>query len=867
MGGIADAVGDFFDDALDAISGVVEDVLNNIVAPIAEAVFNALGFEDETIVNSYVSVSSLYGSESYVNPFHKIPINRVTFGTSVYDEIMNIFISGEHIRIKAMMKKVEGYGITPTSTIQITTIDEAAIKTIIDDIEGEAVTIINVRIGMPEKPQYIQEYLQNNEGTTGYTYDSSLKSLDDGTLHYLIGDAWYEFDATADAYDLTVMKDVTYEIQVPTATNQLAAPASTYGIVGGVVTLDTAVDASEPAQGDFDIFMENTESILQDVVPAQVNPGRQYQVTYTLDSDTSDAPTLYWWFYTLEVEPHTYPTLYPDDPVFPSAEKQVLLPIVPLKLDSTWLIDLDNAEWEQTNRSMRRYGIRAASISNKLIDDPNGNNDDITSVFFMFGVNIAKAVSQSEIDYMYNMFADYASIDPDLTAAGYLQLKSDLLFAKQWRGDSTYNGSGFRLGLLDLMWEIVAHDDRPRLMDLLAAHVNPIYETYDDLYQTDQLAASQFAESFHPRLLPQDDDVIGEALDPLIEALQALVNNNTTTYNITQGDFNVTISYGAVLSSLKAGDIGDGTVGNVSKQIVEANFQLFLRKQTAVNEYTEIEVLDFNAFSYIRQNASNTYLAILDFVGSDNEEINVKNNMVIPITYGYLLELGIVRRKELLYRAAQIQLFTIDVTKIRWYETESFQKFFSAVLKVIAIVVLVVSFGSGVNASTALWTAAKFYGTKLIAEYAIQQVLLANPDSAFAQALALGISIYAISATGGFQFESAIDTALEGIAAINQVSTQYTEIKSVELLKETKEFTEDAKEKDERLKQAIANQDIGSASLLEYVKETVTMRFTDPNLFLEKGLTRSLVDQALELDNFLDVQQLLDLEGLNREIT
>jgi len=77
------------------------------------------------------------------------------------------------------------------------------------------------------------------------------------------------------------------------------------------------------------------------------------------------------------------------------------------------------------------------------------------------------------------------------------------------------------------------------------------------------------------------------------------------------------------------------------------------------------------------------------------------------------------------------------------------------------------------------------------------------------------------------------------------------------LIQESTEFLENAKDRNERLQQAIDNLDSGNDALLDYIKKTVTMKFTEPSKFYDQHLTRNLVDTALDLDNFTDVEVLL----------
>ena len=907
MGSLIDAIKSAFDQIVDAFKNIVRSIWDNIVAPIAEAIFNALGFEDETIITAFVVPTSLYGSEDYVNPFKKIPIRRVTFGTGMYDEIMNIFISGDHVRIRVMIKKVERNNHTPTSSVIISTLPYAELALIIEGIEGEDITIQRAQVILPTIFEYCRSWLFENPGTSGFVFDATQQSLTGvSDLFYLNMSNPFVFDVLNDTFDVNVIGDLVYKTTAANAVNALAAPAATYAkrtavntapnilaapgatynvdlgppIVvtvdtaiddaaatpaateADVITVDTAIDDHVPAQDTAGTELDSTESVLDDLIPAALLPTKQFEVMYTLDSDLAVLPEKKWFFYELEEPPQLYPQLYATSPGYPGGNKQLVLPITPLKEQNLWLFETpQDQKSKDATRELRRFGLNLKDLSKGIKDDVDGNGDDVKGVYVMFGINLATAADQAQINYLFEYFLDYASFFPDLDTAGYLAVKADSEFVLQWLDGLTYTPILF--GGNQTYYTLTFQTDPNRLTDLLGEYVDPAYVTYQDLYDIDPLTAA--GEVFNFQNMPLYEDVVGPRIQECYDSLRNRVTANQTDYTISRGDFNFTVSYGALELENIVGTVGDGTVGNVEKIITQLNFALTLRKQINVSTYTEVRVLDLTGFSYVRADSGNVYLAACDFVGDAIDDSNVKNNFVLPITYGYLLEVGIVERKEILYRALQMVIYGVNVQHLRYYETAAFGEFFGLVLKIIAIVVLVLSFGSASTVSEILWTAAQLYGSKLLVEYVIQQILLSNPDSPLALALAFAVAIYGAFVGDFSALEVSLETALLSINALSQVTTAYVEIKTLELLEESSDFLKSATEKNEELQQAIDNLDAGNDAFLDFIKETVTMKFTDPSTFYEHRLTRNLVDQALNLDTFTDVQRLLDLNNLSHE--
>jgi len=523
--------------------------------------------------------------------------------------------------------------------------------------------------------------------------------------------------------NVTATPAATYVNKIITNTaidNSSANPISTEG---RRTTVETATDSAAAVATTVELSqLGTTPYILQDLIPGLILPTKQYQVMYTVDSDTNVPKNRKWWFYSLEAPPYTYPLLYPDAPIFPSTVKQTVLPILPIKRNNVWLNDSPtDQETIDTKNMMKKYGLDLAELTTTFKDDPAGNGADLHSCFIMFGINIATAASQAEIDYLYNFFSDYVSINPDLNTTQYLALANDIEFVKLWVAGRVYHQ--VTKGNDQAYWSLSYKVDETRMLDLFALYLDADYTNYKDAWLLNNQTDYGKNWTFQPE--PTIDDVIGGKLQTLLDHLQELRKNNQTSYTISQGNYNITVSYGGVSIQNVTGTVGDGTVGSVEKIIETVNYVLKLRKQINATQYTEVTVVDLTGFSYVNNGTTDVYMTAMDFTGTALAN-NVNNNLVIPITYGYMLDLGIVARKEMLYRSAYAIFFAVNVTHLAYYETAAFGRFFGFVLKVIAIVVLVVSFGSAKDVSTLLWAAAKYYGTKLLAEYVIQQILLAK---------------------------------------------------------------------------------------------------------------------------------------------
>ena len=959
MGSILSAIEQFVVDVYDAVYDAIDTIWSEIVAPILEEVFSWLGFEDKTVLTSYVVTYSLFGTEGWINPFKKMPINVVTFGTTYYDEIMNIFISGDHIRIKYAMSKTLKLGLEPESSFTNSTIDTAEIATIITAEVGQPITIINANITLPNIYNYCTTYLTENSATTGFLYDSGLTSLtliaSPFTTYYLGNTSdTFVFDPVNDTYDINVESAVQYlyksgnaaNVQVipaltqnsrkvastpvnflanpastqsstftaSTSSNVLAAPAATYSVDLGppiTVTVDTAIDivAASPSITakytliidtaidntaavsvigydllTLDTAIDNSSSlatgveysalsasqfILEDLIPIAVVPGKQYEVSYYLDSDSNNVKEVFWWFYVLEpVGSRTHPSLYPTTPVFPPGDKQRVLPILPLKLDAAWLMDSPTDQLTlDTKAIMRKYGLNMNEITNSFKDDPDpdAKPDDIHTMFVLFGLDLAKASSQAEYNYLFNFFKDYAATEPDLDPASYLQFADDLAFAELWESGSFYHP--VNKGNDEPYWSLSYQTDKERIFDLLAFYTNPGYaEAYDEYiagaYETVDGTGRDL--TYYPA--PTLENTIAPNLSPLIATMKERRRNNQTSYTISYSKFNITVSYGAINIQTIAGSIGD--VGFLTYEIIPAFYQVKLRKQINTTQYIEVHVYDLTGVTFVEEGANNLYLCKLDFVGSSSSGGNVQHNFIIPITYGYLKEVGVIERKEILYRSLYVQMYGTNVTKLRYYETPEFGNFLGTILKVVAIISLVLTYGQSGDFSKTLWTAAKYYGTKIVAEYVVQQILLANPDSKLALAVStiitVAVSIYGPGGGGSWSGAAPLAQGLETINAVSSVTSTWAAIQNNRLAAEDAAYNVMQTDRMKILSDAFDKLDPETTPLVDYIQQVLTTTFEGSDTFYDTHLTRSLVDTALDLDSWIDVEKLIQT---NQNIT
>lgn len=929
MGDVLDAVGESFQNVFDAVEELTEKEWQTIGAPLSEWTFNLLGYDDETIINGFI-ISSPFYATPWIVPWKKIPMNRIRFGTDMMDEILNVFISGDHVRIRAYLRKVESLGFEPSVIFQNGTIPKSAIDSIIEGIEGEPITIQNIKLRLPSLTNYGKEYLLNNSGTTGYTYDTLENTLTDtttGQVYYLDPVEPLVYDAVNNAYDVVTLTDLkwfglietarnetppswvaTYEdrelvgiidtaintlpsswtptydnsgapfvtidtardqsitvdstyrdgsrtirvdtardnrlIPVDTATNTAADPAYTYNVNGPPysVTVDTAHEdpgdafAGNPPQ----TYSEYTPTILEELVPAQSNPRKQFEVKYTIDSDSAPRPRK-WWFHQLDDAPHTYPQLYINPPTFPADEdKRKVLPIAPIKRSQVWVNSLDNQFETDWRNALRRYGLNLDRITQALQDDPAGNDDDITAGFVLFAVNLAKATSQVQLKYLFDFFSEFAYTSTgDLTVSEYNQLLDDIALVQEYvDGMIIYQVTK---GRDEPYVYLQNRPDDARMIVLMEEYAGIDYQDY---------RPTDYPDTF-------ETDVGFNARD-VLASLRDIAAAQQTVYTIKYDQFSLSLSYARASKATHAGVVAG--VDKYNKIIDAGTRSCTVQHQFDASNYEEIIITDLSGYQIIRYDGTDVTVGRLDFVGSDHAGINVQNNLLIPLIYGFITEQGVVDRQRLLYESVQIQLIGVDVIQLRYYETEDFLVAFDFVLKVAAVIYI--AYTGDFEGAAAIWTFAQIYGAKIAIEALMQEILLRidlSPEALAVLAIVIGI----VAAGAGVQFdwmEFTIDQSLLAIQVASDVYVNYTQVKIDQLYDSASENLADYQEESERIQEQIDGLVPTNAALLDYIKQQITLSISSPDNFYRRHLNRSLVEEALNLDDFIDVTRLLDLE-------
>lgn len=878
LGSIWDAFSDLVADAIDVIGSVVEALWKEIIAPIFEEIMNWLGFEDQTIVNGFVVVNRTM-TETWQHPYKQAVISKVTNDTEYRDEFLNVFLTGYQQRIKHYMNYGENtyyYGL-PTASFEILTVKESTVKSIIEAEEGYTIVIKNLTLSSANEDFHVRQWMQDNlVGASPYRYTGGFDYITvvaTGVIHYIEDIVW---DATSMKYDVDTYYYTTYSYGIETAVNTLVSvtddydmqftvstasfdpltPASTYSMDAvsdpQVGIVDTAVHRETPTISGVSTGIVTTAIVdaiptvpagtgwdhgqvfqtFQDMIDPMPAAGRGYEVTYVPVSDQTTGALRYW-SYTLYSGDVTNPSLYDTGPSV-GTDIAKIVPVVPLKINNVFQEAghgiTPTTKYTTAKTILKKVNMEQADLIKGLKDTVLAENTEIKDAFLVFGVDMSIAGSSVTNKYLYE-FVNQTIVGVGGTWAEYLLIKADL--------DDINGGTSSQDNMLDKYigngWEtreIPAYVTA--WMDYYGS--GPNFDAWSDYY----------------------DEQRAELVVRVQKEINSIYGASKVQMFVKEDAYNVSFSFQAITSTVQTGVIA--AVGEYTSLRSATNYTLTLRKQINGSQYNEIVVYLVQAATILDLPGNEVHLSKLDFVGSDNGGTNVKDNMLMPMSWGIMKnEFNAIELKQLVYETMHLNIFGIQVTKLRYYETQAFQDFFKIVVSIVAIVYI--AYTGDVTGAEFLWALAVNFVSAIAIEYVITQIVLANPNSKVAIAVATAFAIAAAAYTGQ-GVETAIDTALLSINAMSQVSTIYVDVKSDILQDEASDFLKTSQEKEEEL----ADKFDGLQEHQDYVdsvKRIIINKFEASDDFYRRTLQVQPSEEMLDLDRLLALDLFFDAPIVN----
>jgi len=196
---LEDFVVETFVDSAAAAGIYTEETWKSIGYPQVAAIWNILGFNDEEIYGVQVITAPLI-DDLIPDALQRAVLTAVREKEDIVARIQQAVLTGAVATANQYLdygKTTYSHGL-PTAYMSYTTIDATAIEIIIEDLEGEGITILTTTLAVMASDFWVKDWLYAN-----YPYDSV-------TDKYQMADTyWYTYDSyvagtTAGTYDVTL---------------------------------------------------------------------------------------------------------------------------------------------------------------------------------------------------------------------------------------------------------------------------------------------------------------------------------------------------------------------------------------------------------------------------------------------------------------------------------------------------------------------------------------------------------------------------------------------------------------------------------------------------------------------------------------
>lgn len=383
-----------------AITAIVETIWDAVLEPVLEFVLGLFGIEDEDIISTNVSVQRIIKDDEAIAAI----MTKVCLEKQKDDSIgiMDRFLAHTK-KVRARYNAYFKYGKNdlavglPEANLKAIKIDNALIKTVIDDVYGIDCTILTSKIAAPDKYEYV--YAKFHDLYRYKPYNNELPYLGD---IYRITNIDYNYDL--DRYDvyITSYEDRTTVVTTTTvvtitnidATNDNKNTTVTRrtvvtGTKSGTISDDTVEVSNVNTAIPKDSETSSTSSVVDtttvyDVtyattsIPiAAYNPTRHYIVKYWYGTASE------WYYWVYEENSGAYPTL--DNTNYRTTNLE-MLPIVPLR-NATINVNAnkESVAYKQAKEILNYVGLDV----DQLVDGISQNDQiaNIEDAFVHFGIN------------------------------------------------------------------------------------------------------------------------------------------------------------------------------------------------------------------------------------------------------------------------------------------------------------------------------------------------------------------------------------------------------------------------------------------------------------------------------------------------
>lgn len=774
MGGLFDAIGDFFGAVVDAIWDAVCDIMDAvwkfISHNIIEPIMNFLGFEDETIIMTDVIAAKVFDKSILPETITQAAIKKQTEGISTLDYLGEFDAKGNTQFNKYFRKGKSDYiDHLPECQINAVSIPTSDIQKVLEKELNTTIRINDVLVGVPADIYWCKYQLQEL-----YDYNISTDFAIIGDTYYIYKSGVYnsntnKFDITLD--NLSSIREKIYE--------------TVSVFVAGTVEVE---DENKNENGD-------------------ENVGEGEDITTPPTTITKEIKRTLVYNYSVFERVDTGQFLYETDETLTSSTDELV------DVGST----VASTDFYLADDTIRKYEYKPLKFSIN-----NHNNERCFTVIY------------TKNDYRIYLWIYNTSTNkyPELKSpveklVGFetypvVMLRNGFFDVDEYNVASKNTDDGLVSRPPTITKE--RYNDTVEMISSLGLHLDDLIDAYKDNPDVDKMQDVFFGLAISPS---NKSEIVSKALyemfDYIYDKLPPVNYQDTYAASFKEEPFNAAITWLPKAVEVYEGAIGNvgfckhtisnasyravGSVRTITEQLGPFSFRI--TEQDVSEVYREGELISSSVLeetvkevryspedslppSYkveteIKEDSTvdgkdlviecqidsgivkrlilhnvSCFHIVRRGVKNGGVSLDVDNkNCLLPLPVPVVERLSIIEKTALLSEAVYMTFYAYDEQHLRWYETEKFMKFLQIIMIVIIIIITIISLGTATGPAMSGYAAAqavlavigKMILIAVVCHVALKFIASTNWSPQLKAALSAAVMIAGAAFGGGFSVD------------------------------------------------------------------------------------------------------------------
>lgn len=838
MGGVWKAIKSVFKSVVDFVGDLLDAVWQFCVDYIIEPIMNFLGFKDEKIVTTSVSVTKIFDEDLLDKTRKELAIEKMLDGYDAFEYATNFSKTGEQQFSRYYTRGKYNYtDELPFAQIDSVSLDGLAVQDILESINNESVKIIDIENRVPTDIVWCKWLLQERYGYdissdtlvldgSYYSYESQQYNTSNGTCTVKLQTIP---KITKNIYTITEITVENINEKEDLVTTSVSVQedwyrTDTYSYLGTNISNPEITEEIVPTGTVIAGTTKTLDDIIEETVTSttkqyvlEYHKGKNYCIaTYAL----SEGVIKYWIY---DTDTNIYPSIS-------SPAKQVkdidMYPVVLLRNNcfnvSDYAKDTINGKRRPISITKQRYEETVDILSSVGIDldeltkaySENDQINDVVDAFFMFGVSPADtspAVSKAlwEIfDFVYDTMPFVPMVTSDH--------QQNNMYSCTFR-EMPFNAV--------MTW-------RPSNSIEKEESIGPV-GTHKHYIATQQLVTKKYTYSTYKYLNRKSHDYdSGE--DEYLHDVSSYIYYETYRNDVLVGTYTDEKTVKTTRQWLDR--IRTSPSKSLESTTKEDSKEIVITKQITPTTTKTMYITSFSAFDIVKRDSDSGGVTL----EADNK------NLLIPLPVPVVERLSLMDRTEILGCAAHLVFYALKVEHLKWYETERFAKFIQIIMIVIVIIIIILSWG------TLSWATAPLMALKTVLMHVVIATcvtlalkFIASNVSSTKLKIVLSVATMVVGAwAGGMTFDLSWTTAFFLTSMCTYAVDLYLGDKMEDLQNEIESFRPEAEkrlqEQEDLLKEL--NEGISTSQIADWVTDigqtstaVASLMLPDQFFYIAKG--------------------------------